>query len=269
MYRERPAEVIAGAVLWASESRPDAPPTRVLPDGCLDLLWSSRSGLLVAGPDRTAQWSVSTPGERWRGVRLPPGVGPAVFGVPAADLRDQRIPLDVLWGREATRLAEHLGAAPTAADLARVAADRLARVGGPDPLGPRVAALLAAGATVAATAAGVGLGPRALHRRSQALFGYGPKTLARILRLRRALALAGHGGGSADHGAGLDDPVGLARHGAVPADRVGLARGGAGLAGRGIGLAEVAARAGYADQAHLTRDVRDLTGVPPSTLFAR
>lgn len=229
VYRERPAEMIAGAVLWASESGPDARPTRVLPDGCLDLLWSSRSGLLVAGPDRTAQWSVSTPGERWRGLRLPPGVGPAVFGVPAADLRDQRMPLDALWGREAARLAERLGDAPTAADLATVAAARLARVGGPDPLGPRVAALLAAGATVTATAAGVGLGPRALHRRSQALFGYGPKTLARILRLRRALALAGHG----------------------------------------IGLAEVAARAGYADQAHFTRDVRDLTGVPPRTLFAR
>ncbi|MEU1888025.1 helix-turn-helix domain-containing protein [Micromonospora sp. WMMD987] len=229
MYRERPAEVIVGAVLWASESGPDASPTRVLPDGCLDLLWSSRSGLVVAGPDRTAQWSVSTPGERWRGVRLPPGVGPAVFGVPAADLRDQRIPLDALWGREAGRLAGRLGDAPTAADLAGAAADRLARVGGADPLGPRVAALLAAGATVAATAAEVGLGPRALHRRSQALFGYGPKTLARILRLRRALVLAG----------------------------------------RGTGLAEVAARAGYADQAHLTRDVRDLTGVPPTTLFAR
>ncbi|WP_308290696.1 helix-turn-helix domain-containing protein [Micromonospora sp. RL09-050-HVF-A] len=92
-----------------------------------------------------------------------------------------------------------------------------------------MAALLAAGATVTATAAEVGLGPRALHRRSQALFGYGPKTLARILRLRRALTLAG----------------------------------------RGVGLAEVAARAGYADQAHFTRDARDLAGVPPTTLLAR
>ncbi|WP_432906849.1 helix-turn-helix domain-containing protein [Micromonospora matsumotoense] len=229
MYRERPAEGIAGAVLWASESRPDAPPTRVLPDGCLDLLWSSRSGLLVAGPDRTAQLSESGPGERWRGVRLPPGLGPAVFGVPADELRDRRVPLDALWGRTALRLADRLGASPTATDLATVAADRLARVGGADPLGPRVAALLAAGATVTATAAEVGLGPRALHRRSQALFGYGPKTLARILRLRRALALAG----------------------------------------RGVGLAEVAARAGYADQAHFTRDARDLAGVPPTTLLAR
>ncbi|MGK5443575.1 helix-turn-helix domain-containing protein [Micromonospora sp. URMC 105] len=224
MYRERPAG-LPGAVLWSAVSEGTA--ARVLPDGCLDLLWSSRSGLLVAGPDRTAHLSVGTPGERWLGVRLPPGTGPAVFGVPADELRDRRVPLDALWGRAATGIAERLGDRPTAAALEAVAAERLATAGGPDPLGARVAARLAAGATVTATAAEVGLGPRALHRRSRALFGYGPKTLARILRMRRALALAR----------------------------------------TGAGLAEVAVRSGYADQAHLTRDVRELAGVPPATLL--
>ncbi|MEH1057470.1 helix-turn-helix transcriptional regulator [Micromonospora sp. CPCC 206171] len=224
MYRERRA-ALRGAVLWAAVSEGAA--TRVLPDGCLDLLWSSRSGLLVAGPDRTAHLSVAAPGERWLGLRLPPGTGPAVFGVPADELRDRRVPLDALWGRAATEVAERLGDRPTGAALEAVAAARLAAAGGPDPLGARVAALLATGATVTAAAAEVGLGPRVLHRRSQALFGYGPKTLARILRMRRALALAR----------------------------------------TGVGLAEVAARSGYADQAHLTRDVRELAGVPPTTLL--
>ncbi|WP_442934536.1 helix-turn-helix domain-containing protein [Micromonospora sp. CPCC 205546] len=82
---------------------------------------------------------------------------------------------------------------------------------------------------MAATAAGAGLDPRALHRRCRHLFGYGPKTLARILRMGRALALAR----------------------------------------AGVPLAEVAVRCGYADQAHLTRDVRDLAGVPPMTLLSR
>ncbi|MEW2329066.1 helix-turn-helix transcriptional regulator [Micromonospora chersina] len=231
MYREEAAPGIPGAVRWASVSRGEEP-VRVLPDGCLDLLWSSRSGLLVAGPDRIAHLSVSVPGERWFGLRLPPGTGPAVFGVAADELRDQRVPLADLWGRAAAELADHVAAADArgwrvAALLEEVARGRLRAAGGPDPLGARVAARLAAGATVAATAAEVGLGARALHRRSQLLFGYGPKTLARILRMRRALDLA---------------------HGGAP-------------------LAEVAALAGYADQAHLTREVKELAGVPPTRLL--
>ncbi|WBC08577.1 helix-turn-helix domain-containing protein [Micromonospora sp. WMMA1947] len=232
MYREWEAAGIPGGVLWSSVS--GGSETRVLPDGCLDLLWSSRSGLLVAGPDRTAYLSRSAPGDRWIGLRLPPGTGPAVFGVPAEELRDRRVPLADLWGRAAAEVTERVEVAMAtpgdgaAAVLTRVARDRLRAAGGPDPLGAHVAARLAAGATVAATAVEVGLGPRALHRRSRALFGYGPKTLARILRMRRALDLA----------------------------RTGAA------------LAEVAVRSGYADQAHPTREVRDLAGVPPTRLLA-
>jgi AraC-like DNA-binding protein len=228
MYRERPAR-IPGAVLWSSVARAGGGQTRVLPDGCLDLLWSSRVGLLVAGPDRTAYLSASVPGERWVGLRLPPGVGPAVLGVPADELRDRRVPLADLWGPATAGLADRVASGPAGAVLAAVAIERLRAAGGPDPLGARIAGRLAAGATVGAVAAEVGLGPRALHRRSQALFGYGPKTLARILRMRRALDLA--------------------RAGAP--------------------LAEVAARCGYADQAHLTRDVKELAGVPPTALLPR
>ncbi|WP_406044338.1 helix-turn-helix domain-containing protein [Micromonospora sp. NBC_00898] len=235
MYRERAAVGVRGAVLWSSVAEGGAP-TRVLPDGCLDLLWSSRAGLLVAGPDRTAHLSTSAPGERWVGLRLPPGTGPAVLGVPADDLRDLRVPLVDLWGRSAAELADRMsdpgsdpgGAARIAAALEAVAVARLRAAGGPDPLAARVAARLAAGAPVAATAAEVGLGGQALRRRCQPLFGYGPKTLARILRMRRAVALAR----------------------------------------AGTPLAEVAARAGYADQAHLTREVRELAGVPPTRLLA-
>jgi AraC-like DNA-binding protein len=35
----------------------------------------------------------------------------------------------------------------------------------------------------------------------------------------------------------------------------------------GLPLTEVAAQTGYADQAHFTRDVKALTGVPPRTLL--
>lgn len=39
------------------------------------------------------------------------------------------------------------------------------------------------------------------------------------------------------------------------------------LAGSGASLAAVAAQAGYADQAHFTRECRRLTGRSPSDLF--
>jgi AraC-like DNA-binding protein len=107
-----------------------------------------------------------------------------------------------------------------------VAAGRLREAGGPGPWRAAVVAALARGRGVAQTAWEVGLSERQLRRRSLAVFGYGPKTLARVLRMRRAL---------------------------------GLARGGA-------PLAEVAARCGYADQAHLAREVKDLAGVPITAL---
>ncbi|MGC5028648.1 helix-turn-helix domain-containing protein [Micromonospora sp. DT229] len=237
MYREGPAGM-AGAVLWSITAPAQPRPVRVLPDGCLDLLWSSRAGLLVAGPDRTAYLSESAPAEDWVGLRLPPGVGPTVFGVPAVELRDRRVPLADLWGARATRaLADQAADAAAglgALDPGRVGAvlvaeavRRLRASGGPDPLGRRVSAALAAGATVAETATRVGLDSRSLLRRSRHLYGYGPKTLARILRMRRALALARSG----------------------------------------VSLAEVATRAGYADQAHLTREVQALAGVAPRVLL--
>jgi transcriptional regulator GlxA family with amidase domain len=73
-----------------------------------------------------------------------------------------------------------------------------------------------------------GLSERQLHRRCTAAFGYGPKVLDRVLRLQSALSLLG----------------------GVP----------------GINLAQVAADAGYADQAHLTREVGALTGLTPATV---
>lgn len=35
----------------------------------------------------------------------------------------------------------------------------------------------------------------------------------------------------------------------------------------GLALADVATRTGYADQAHFTRDVKALTGLPPTLLL--
>ncbi|MFF4188727.1 helix-turn-helix domain-containing protein [Streptomyces sp. NPDC001691] len=217
MYRERPSRV-SGAVVWTrtvagGDERP------VLPDGCMDLLWCE-GRLLVAGPDTRAYVPDTAPGTRYAGIRFAPGAGPALFGVAAHELRDSRVALDALWaGPEVRALAERITEAPDPATALEAAA--LARAPVPDPLTRAVAQRLAAGWSVTATAAEAGLGARQLHRRCLDAFGYGPKTLARILRLQRALDLVR----------------------------------------RGVPFAEAALTAGCADQAHLAREMRALAGM--------
>ncbi|GAA4813376.1 helix-turn-helix transcriptional regulator [Streptomyces ziwulingensis] len=224
MYAER-ASRLTGAVVWTHTPGPSGA-GRVLPDGCMDLLWHE-GRLLVAGPDTRAQ-AGGGPGP-WAGIRFFPGTAPALLGVPAHELRDRRVGLSDLWpASEARRLTARVAAAADPARaLEEAALSRAADAGPPDPLPGRIVAALAAGRPVAHTADTLGVGARLLHRRSLAAFGYGPKTLARVLRLQRALTLA---------------------RGGVP-------------------LAETAVRAGFADQAHLSRDVRELTGVPPTLLL--
>lgn len=201
----------------------------VLPDGCMDLLWTE-GRLLVAGPDTHAH-QPGGPAARWAGVRFHPGTAPALLGVPAYELRDRRVELADLWpAADVRRLTARVNAAADPATaLEEIALDRAALSPGPDPLLSAVVAALEAGRSVAATADELGLGARQLHRRSLAAFGYGPKTLARVLRLQLALALARSG----------------------------------------VSYAETAARAGFADQAHLARDVRELAGMPLGELLAR
>jgi transcriptional regulator GlxA family with amidase domain len=136
-------------------------------------------------------------------------------------------------GRAAVRLAERLDAAATpegaAATLAAAVAQRLPP---PDDLDALVRAAALRAATprvpVEALGAGLGVGERQLRRRFDDAVGYGPKTLQRVLRFQRFLALAEQDGRD---------------------------------------LAALAFAAGYADQAHLTRECTRLAGLPPAALL--
>lgn len=223
MYQERPSRV-PGAVVWSRTSTGAAGPNRVLPDGCMDLLW--RNGdLLVAGPDTRAH--EVTDDADWIGLRFFPGTAPAVLGVPAHELRNQRVHLADLWpSRTVRHLAAQVSDAAEAADagaaLEAVTLRRLADAPAPDRACAAAVEALAEGVPVAAAARRAYLSERQLHRRFLADVGYGPKTLARVLRLHRAL----------------------------------------GLARAGTPLATVAVMAGYTDQPHLSREVRELAGLP-------
>ncbi|MEV7418952.1 helix-turn-helix transcriptional regulator [Streptomyces sp. NPDC089919] len=229
MYEERPSLLLPGAVVWRAEPVAGVPGA-VLPDGCMDLIWADGE-LWVAGTDSRPHTQGDLAAARFAGVRLPPGTAPALLGVPAYELLDRRVPLaDVLRSGPAgavagaaarARAAEGTGEPGRA--LEALAAALAAGAPPPDPLAGAIVAGLAAGRSVAEAAGAVGLGARQLHRRSLAAFGYGPKTLARVLRLRRALALVR----------------------------------------RGLPAVEIAAAVGCADQAHLNREFRELAGTTP------
>jgi AraC-like DNA-binding protein len=197
---------------------------RIVPDGCMDLIWSEDVGLTAVGPNTTAFLAPLRNGGSVVGVRLHPGAAPPLFGVPAPALRDARVPADGLWGDAAKRLEEQVAEAETAIERAHLLVAFLSTraTGEPDPLVQAAARRLEAG-RVTEVARELAVSERHLRRLVSAHVGYGPKLLARVLRLRRALSRV--------------------RDGAE--------------------LAEVAYAAGYADQAHFSNDCRELAGVPP------
>jgi AraC-like DNA-binding protein len=139
---------------------------RILPDGCVDLIDGD-----VVGPFGAAALIRVAPGHEGRGVRLRPGAFPALFGVPASELLDERVPVGELLGGRAR-------------PLAALAAD----AGPPDPLAE--AAMRAA--APAGLARDSGYSPRHLRRRLLEATGLTPKRLGRIGRMQRALS-AGRG----------------------------------------------------------------------------
>ena len=226
------------ACVWVSHDGE----VRVLPDACVDVVLSG-GRLVVAGPATAATWAPATPGQSRVGVRFRVGAAGTALGVPAGELRDQGVPLAELWGTDARRLEDRVVAAddPHAALLALIGgiARRLPAPEEADHEVRRAALALArptAGqddlATVAASARAAHLSERQLRRRFERAVGYGPATLARVLRFQRFLHRANAPGAA-------DAP-----------------------------LARLAAEAGYADQAHLARECRRLAGLPPSALLA-
>lgn len=240
---------------WESVERG---PKRIVPDGCVDLV-AGGGEVFVAGPDTAAWTSVFPPGARVRGLRFQPGAAGAVLGVGADELRDSRVSLADLWNRRGAALADEILSGRDLADaIADVAAERAAAA---DPVVERMLARLAAetarevespgqhfpqrptgadpqhgepavpwpGTPSARRPANAGRSERQARRLFTLAVGYGPATYRRILRFQRAIALA-------------------------PATTT---------------LADLAVAAGYADQPHLTRECRALTGLTPGAYFAK
>ncbi|GHI40723.1 hypothetical protein Sviol_51310 [Streptomyces violascens] len=163
-------------------------------------------------------------------VRLSPVIARAILGVSPAELDGTAVPLDDLWGREASRIREQLGEVSPWQDRFALTDTLLARRHEAGPaVDPEVAwvwhrIVSSRGLTrVDGLAAEVGWSRKRLWSRFRSQLGLPPKRAVKLVRF--------------DHAA----------HRLVA----------------GEGAAQVAADAGYADQSHLHRDVMAFTGAPP------
>jgi len=241
-YREfAPPAALAGAVscVWVGVTPADgAPPTRVLPDACVDLIWQRGTGVFLAGPDTGPVIMPVLPGTIMAGVRLRPGAGGPALGRPLTGLLDQRpgpgdLRAELPRGVGARLAAEVPGGLSPDTALRRLVrlAGQLVTSAPPDPLVVSAARRLARpGAQVREVAGELAISERQLNRRCCAAVGYGPVLLRRVLRFRRFVSR-----------------IDVAPHAAD--------------------LACLAVQTGYADQAHLTRESSELSGLPPLALI--
>jgi AraC-like DNA-binding protein len=231
-YLEWPAPASlrdALACLWVQVAGDEDRAGLVLPDGCTDLIWTEGQGASVAGPDTGPVPTTMAAGTVIVGARFRPPAGGPALGIPLSELRDRRVDLADLRPADARRLSAALTPAIAAARVLDLAG-ALAAGAEPDPAVSRAARLLRDPRVRAEdVAADVDLSPRQLRRRCHAAVGYGPKTLQRVFRFRRFVSVVDA------HPDVLD-------------------------------LAALAAQAGYADQAHLTRECGQLAGLTPAAL---
>lgn len=163
------------------------------------------------------------------GLRLRPGAAQRLLGCPMDRLLNGDARLVDVSGRVALRWSSDV--ARQRAALEQWVRSRLERTSLP-PLALRAAELITRdpGVSLDVVLAALDVQTRRLHRELTAACGYGPKLLQRIMRLQHTLRLA---------------------------------------ARTQLSLAALARSAGYADQAHMTRDFRALTGETPARYLAR
>jgi AraC-like DNA-binding protein len=218
MYREyAPHPALAPYVdrLWTSTAEAGAPPRRILPDGCIDIIVDTTTQrTAVVGTMTRAIVVAPTQPVRTVAVRFRPGGAVPLLRIAAdeltdrsVDVRDLRVRVDALSTDELQRwLLDRLDERPDA--TVAYGASRLFSSRPP---------------SIEALGRELGWSRQHLTRMFRRHVGVSAKQLARVARLQRA----------------VDELQ------------------------RGTPLGRVATGVGYFDQAHMTRDVRELADITP------
>jgi len=187
-------------------------------------------GAMISGPASRASVIEFEAGHAHVSVAFALGAARCFVAPPVDLMRDDLVPLDVLWGCSGGWLRERLLEAPTPEDALSVMEDVLRRqmtgVPGPDPAVIAASSALSRGVPVGEVSRDLGLLPRTLRRRFTAQVGLTPKRFARVQRMQRLVR-------------DLDGQT-------------------------EVDWAAAAARHGYADQPHLADEFRELAGVTPA-----
>jgi AraC-like DNA-binding protein len=243
-YVERPPlPGLAGMVrtVWIQRTDETAYVQRHLPTGGVELHFPIGGHPQLVGPLTGPQIEVIQPHTTIVGVRFHPGTAPPLPTV-LDDMVDQRLRLTELWGSSVDRLVEAMAQAGTPERaLMFLQAHLLQEFRRAVPADPLVSEAVKAlmpwhPVNIDALASHLALSVSQLRRRCLHAVGVIPKVLQLTLRFQGFLALA-QAGATATGRRGAD------------------------------GVAGLAVDAGYADQAHLSRECLRLTGLTPRQLL--
>ena len=217
---------------WSRDDLHGTAGHRVLPDGCVDILFSAQDGepisLAVVGLMTVPQVIDVRAGQSFFGVRFRPGMA-AAFMPGASELTDRIEPLENVLGSDAQRLLSQLAEASSPLEMAHLM-DTLLRPLKPPDAGQNALQQLSLGAhSIEQVARAAALSTRQLRRLCMERAGVSPKYLKRIMRFRKAVQ----------------------RISALCADS------------RRPDWADFAALCGYYDQAHFIREFQEFTGYTP------
>jgi AraC-like DNA-binding protein len=251
MRRYRPAPPLDRYIecfWWSHRDQPQEDSEHMLPSGGAQLLFalhetpiscraagaeasSAWSGSVVHGPQSSYYVAGPKPRGGTVGVSFRPGAAGAVLGVSTADLVDSHIPLDAIWGTRSVDLRQKLMAAADPLVMFRILEQSMsARIFRPLLIHPAVAHALTERAAegtparVSDVQRASGYSPRHFISLFRSAVGLNPKHYYRIRRFNLAVRSMAAGGS----------------------------------------LGDIAAAAGYSDQAHLTREFRELAGIAPT-----
>jgi len=234
-YREHPApERLRPYVecFWSIEPGQTLPEYPVMPDGCVDIVYSQSTGPRIVGTMTSVQRFALASGQLQMGVRFRPAMAPGFVRAPGSQTTGRLLPLDDVWGPQGRQLGERIGEAKSAQQCIALLEAELVDDSEPNIVQKMSAHIVGCGGQVrvADLAFDAAMSARQLRRLFLEQMGLTPKHFCRVIRFRHSLPRL---------------------RGAPRGD-----------------WTQVALECGYYDQAHFIHEFREFSGYTPGEFAA-